>query len=132
MACYQQLHRHHFLLCILMVRTKMFVLRQGKEVSQSILFSKCLSPGHRHRTAFRWILCQEQEIPVQRELRRMESSTDQLKGFCQVMVVLGVLFCTLSITVRADNPRTRYDESQTPFMLMAPVHINNVVCALTS
>lgn len=61
----------------------------------------------------------------------MELSAAQLKGFHRMMVVPGVLFCILSIAVRADNPKARYDESQTPFTLLAPIHINNLGCALT-
>ena len=49
-----------------------------------------------------------------------------MKGLHSTVIGLGIVLSISSIALRVDDPATSYDESETPFNLVAPVSFNIV------
>ena len=54
-----------------------------------------------------------------------------MKGLHWTIVSLGIVLSISSIVLRVDGPVTPYDESETPFNLVAPISFNIVAYPLT-
>ena len=54
-----------------------------------------------------------------------------MKGLHWTIVGLGIVLSISSIALRVDDPVTPYDESETPFNLVAPISFNIVARPLT-
>src|SRR5215469_3507416 len=61
----------------------------------------------------------------------MLKGNNPMKGLHWTIVGLGIVLSISSIALRVDDPVTPYDESETPFNLVAPISFNIVARPLT-